>query len=377
MKVAIVGCGQLARMMAMSGLQMGIECSFLAGPEEDVRCVRGLGRVLRLQPGAKPAQILAELGHPDVVTVERESVDVDLLEQFTSHCAVYPRPDTIRKLQHRLREKQLIDGLQLDTAPFRGAHTVTQVADAADQLGLPVVVKTASNGYDGRGQTWLRSSGDVSAFCSEERRGDWLVESGVAFEREISLLAARSSTGELAFYPATENRHREGILETSVAPATDLSATLQQRARDYALALLEDLDYVGVLAMECFVVGDRLLINELAPRVHNSGHWTLRSEATSQFENHLRAILGLPLGDTGVTRYEGIINILGNYNAETTLRRLTSRASLVDYDKLPGPSRKLGHVHVSGNDYHDLIQEMSSLQEHLNEARCQGQAHGA
>ena len=125
------------------------------------------------------------------------------------------------------------------------------------------------------------------------------------------------------------------------------------------------------------MVGDRLLINELAPRVHNSGHWTLRSEATSQFENHLRAILGLPLGDTGVTRYEGIINILGNYNAETTLRRLTSRASLVDYDKLPGPSRKLGHVHVSGNDYHDLIQEMSSLQEHLNEARCQGQAHGA
>ena len=156
MKVAIIGCGQLARMMAMSGRQMGIECSFLAGPEEDARCVRGLGRVIRLQRGAKPAQILAELGHPDVVTVERESVDVDLLEQFSSHCAVYPRPDTIRKLQHRLREKLLLTELRLDTAPFRGAHSVTQVADAVDHLGLPVVVKTSSDGYDGRGQTWLR-----------------------------------------------------------------------------------------------------------------------------------------------------------------------------------------------------------------------------
>ncbi len=362
MRVAIIGSGQLARMLALAGLQMGLRCSFLAEHDEDVSSVEGLGPVVRRAPGAGPLDLLAALGNPDVVTVERENVDVSLLGALTDHCPVYPRPDTVATLQHRLAEKRFIADLGLDTSPFRGATTVAGVADAVRQLGLPVVVKTCRDGYDGKGQWRLRSARDLQAFCRGQEQGDWLVESLIPFEREISILAVRSVNGEVALYPATENSHSDGILLTSIAPSLGLPAAVERRAREYAHALLQSLDYVGVLAMECFVWGERLLINELAPRVHNSGHWTFRSEATSQFENHLRALLGMPLGNTEVSRCEAMINVLGQYNREYTLRQLPPQAALVDYNKSAAPRRKVAHVHISGRDHGEVMQHLGNVQ---------------
>lgn len=365
MRVAIIGGGQLARMMAMAGMEIGVSCSFLAETRENTSCVEGLGTVVRRLPGWDARAILAALGHPDVVTVERESVDVEWLRQLARHCPVYPSPEAVAATQHRLQEKDLVTSLGLATGPYRGACTPTQVADAVELLGYPVIVKSSRGGYDGRGQHALGNPEQLQRFCAEEGAGDWLVESRIDFDREVSLLGVRSVSGEVAFYPIAENQHQDGILFTSIAPALGVNKALQRRAREYLEAVMLALDYVGVIAMECFQVGGELLVNELAPRVHNSGHWTMRSEATSQFENHLRAILDMPLGSTQASSCAGIVNILGDYSRSNTLKRLPSSAALVDYNKSAAPRRKLGHVHVRGADHAELSRNLRAVQEQL------------
>jgi 5-(carboxyamino)imidazole ribonucleotide synthase len=361
MHVGIVGCGQLARMLALAGWNMGLEISFLAERQESVRCVEGLGRIVRLSRSDDAGQIYDALGRPDVITVEREHVDIELLQALGKHCRVYPDPEAVRTCQDRLREKELCDAMKLPVAPWRPAYSCLQVADAAQCLGLPVVVKTRRDGYDGKGQWRLRNEGQLRAFCFEQQQGDWLVESLVPFEREISVLAARSANGDTVVYPPTENRHHNGILLTSIAPATDIPPDILADCYDFITSMMEKLDYVGLLAMECFVTGQGLLVNELAPRVHNSGHWTLRSEATNQFENHLRAILGMNLGSTHMTRYEGMINILGSYDKHRTLRSLSRDSALTDYNKTMAPRRKLGHINVSRDNPGDIMEELGRL----------------
>lgn len=365
MRVAIVGTGQLARMLALAGMEMGIRCSFLAEPGEDTSCVDGLGTVIHRLDEWGPEQTLAALGHPEVVTIERESVDVELLRELAQHRPVYPNPDAVATMQHRLLEKNLVAELGLDTAPYRGANNAAEVTAAIEQLGLPVVTKSCRDGYDGRGQQHLRDEAELARFSEELDSGEWLVESRIDFEREVSLIGVRSGNGTMAFYPLTENQHHEGVLVTSMAPAGDIAPDMAQRAIDYLAAIMSELDYVGVIAMECFVAGERLLINELAPRVHNSGHWTLRSEASSQFENHLRAILGMPLGQTQVSGCAGIVNILGDYDLTATLRTLPAQATLMDYNKSAAPRRKLGHVNITGNDPGELSHDLKRVREHL------------
>jgi len=232
-------------------------------------------------------------------------------------------------------------------------------------LGLPLVVKARREGYDGKQQWRIRSTAELRDFCIDNRSGDWLVESQINFQREVSVLAARSANGDIAIYPPTENRHQGGILLTSIAPAENLPDGIMADCQRYIRALLEKLDYVGVLAMECFVCEEGLLVNELAPRVHNSGHWTMRSEATSQFENHLRAILGMNLGSTSVTRYEGMLNILGSYDRGSALRLLSRDSTLTDYNKSSAPRRKLGHINVSRESRTAMLEELSRLSQCL------------
>lgn len=365
MHVAIIGCGQLARMLALAGWNMGLEFSFLASPDESSDCVRGLGRVAQRKPGDNAQQIYIALGEPDVITVEREHVDTRLLQELRSYCRVYPEPESVHLCQDRLREKALFSTLQLPTAPYRSAQNTQEVADAANALGLPVVIKASTEGYDGKHQAHVHDQAQLQEFCMLHQEGNWLVESHINFDKEISFLAARSSNGDVALYPATENHHLDGILLTSVAPATGVTADIVGDGYQYIRILLDRMDYVGVLAMECFVTDRGLLINELAPRVHNSGHWTLRSEATSQFENHLRAILGMQLGSTAISGYDGIINILGSYNQAQTLHHLSPDSGLVDYNKSDGPRRKLGHINVSRNSHDDLLEELGRLHIHL------------
>jgi 5-(carboxyamino)imidazole ribonucleotide synthase len=361
MHIGIIGCGQLARMLALAGRHMGLRFSFLASEGESTRCVRGLGRIAQPAGDFTAEQVYRSLGEPDVITVEREHVDVDLLRGLAAHCAVRPGPDAVKTCGNRALEKDLFTSLQLDTARYRIARTPLQVADAAHTLGMPVVVKATSSGYDGKQQWRIENERDLRSFCQERQAGEWLVESKIPFEREVSILAARSANGDVAVYPPTENRHQDGILLTSIAPADDLAPELLAAGQHYIRSLLEALDYVGLLAMECFVTADSLLINELAPRVHNSGHWTLQSEATSQFENHLRAILGMTLGPTRVSRYDGILNILGHYDRERALRDLSSESTLVDYNKRSAPLRKLGHINVSRSSREELLEELGRL----------------
>ena len=348
MHVSIIGCGQLARMLALAGWNMGLNISFLADENESTRCVRGLGRITHRSPEQSAQQVYIALGEPDVITVEREHVDAELLRALTAYCQVHPDPDAVRICQDRLREKHLFTSMGLATADFVNAHTQLQVADAAQTLGLPVIIKSRTASYDGKGQWRIRNEDDLRAFCTANPCGDWLVEKHIAFEREISVLAARSTGGNVAFYPPTENSHHNGILMTSIAPAVNLPEQIQARCHDYMHSLLNDLDYVGVLAMECFVTPQGLLVNELAPRVHNSGHWTLRSEATSQFENHLRAICGLPLGDTSLISQALMFNLLG---VMPTVDRLAPGMAIHwhDYRKAPRAGRKIGHVTVTAD----------------------------
>lgn len=361
MHIGIIGCGQLARMLALAGWNMGLGFSFLADKGESTRCVRGLGRVTCRSPDHSAKQVYIAMGEPDVITVEREHVDIELLRALQDYCPVYPDPEAVETCGNRTLEKQLLSRLQLPTSPFRVAHTSLQVADAAHSLGMPVVVKATTAGYDGKQQWHLHNEGQLRSFCYENQPGDWLVESKIEFEREISILAVRSANGDVAVYPPTENRHHDGILLTSIAPAANLPSDILGDGYDYVRTLLEALDYVGVLAVECFVTDQGLLINELAPRVHNSGHWTLRSEATSQFENHLRAILGMSPGSTQVSRYDGIINILGQYNRDHAMHALTRDSALTDYNKSSAPLRKLGHINVSRNSREDIMAELGRL----------------
>jgi 5-(carboxyamino)imidazole ribonucleotide synthase len=304
------------------------------------------------------------LGEPDVVTVERERVDYALLRGLADHCAVHPNADAVEACGDRFREKQLLDSAQLPSAPYVLAETAQQVREAAEKLGLPVVVKSPTEGYDGKQQWHLLSSEQLNAFCAENPPGAWLVESRIAFEREVSMLAARSANGDVALYPPTENRHRDGILLTSIAPAADMGA-LQEDAFRYISSLLEAMNYVGVLAMESFVTPDGLLINELAPRVHNSGHWTLHGEVTNQFENHLRAILGMSLGVTEPGRCHGMINVLGAYDHRKTLLGLSPHARLTDYRKSHRPLRKLAHITVCCQRRDEVERELSTLHHQL------------
>ncbi len=366
MHVGVIGCGQLARMIALEAKRMGIRCSFLACDGEPVDCVMGLGDIIDERTlRADSVAFFEALGCPDVVTVERESVSVDLLRQLQAHCVVHPSPDAVSVCQNRLRERRLLGALHIPTAPFVEAHDVHEVAAAVETLGLPVVVKDASAGYDGKHQWRLRDQQDLIEFQHSQSRGEWLVEQWVPFDYEVSVLAARSSSGEMAVYPATRNWHENGILLRSTAPAMKLGQYQEEQAVNYVSSLLQELDYVGVLTVECFVLGSRVLVNELAPRVHNSGHWTQQADITSQFENHLRAILDMPLGSTRLNGHAGFVNMLGVEPGPGCYAALSGSTSLHWYDKLPRVGRKLGHIAVSGVHEADVVQQLDRLHQVL------------
>ena len=230
----------------------------------------------------------------DVVTFEFESVPAASAERLAGHVAVQPPPAALEVAQDRLHEKRLFAELGIETAPFRAIGSQAEL----DGGPLPGVLKTRRLGYDGKGQRVLREAGDAEGAFAALGEVPLILEGLVEFDRELSIVAVRAADGEVACYPLVENHHREGILRITHAPAPEAGAALQELAERYARLVLERLEYVGVLALELFQVGDRLLANEMAPRVHNSGHWTIEGAETSQFENHLRAVCGLPLGTT-------------------------------------------------------------------------------
>lgn len=340
--VGVLGGGQLGRMTALAGVPLGLRFRFLEPKSPSP--VEAVGEVVR---GAYDDPVaLATFGEGlAVATYEFENVPVGAAQLLGRQTTVHPTPAALEMAQDRLREKDGFRALGIPTNPYRPIDTLEQLQAALGELGYPAMLKTRRMGYDGKGQARIMEPGDVEAAWTALGGVPLLLESFVDFDRELSLVAVRSSGGEFASYPLVENVHTRGILHTTTAPAPDLPKGLQERAETSIAALMDKLGYVGVMAVEFFQVGEDLLANEMAPRVHNSGHWTQDGAGTSQFENHLRAILGLPLGSTSPIGVTVMLNILGRFPPiESVLRE--PRAHLHLYGKAPRPGRKIGHVNV-------------------------------
>ncbi|MEM9103155.1 MAG: 5-(carboxyamino)imidazole ribonucleotide synthase [Pseudomonadota bacterium] len=352
MHVAIIGGGQLARMMAQAGQDLGMTFSFLAEEQEDTSPVTGLGNVVVRTKNVLTSNLFDLLGKPQYLTVERESVDADLLEEFSEFCMVAPSAKAIKVLQNRSREKHFIESLAIPTAEFRVSTSTNEVSEAVKQLGYPLLVKAAENGYDGKAQWRLKSVEDLNDFLAEYENQEVIVERLLNFDVEVSIIGARTKSGNLCSYNLTENTHQKGILLHSKTPVHPSYASFENLAKSYLEKLMEELDYVGVMSVECFVVGEQLLINEIAPRVHNSGHWTMTGSNTSQFTNHLLAISEQRLGNSELKEPTYMLNLLGkNVDEKHLIKEVTE---YYWYNKKIMPNRKVGHVNLHYPDKEQL-----------------------
>jgi 5-(carboxyamino)imidazole ribonucleotide synthase len=357
MTIGILGGGQLGYMLALAGYPLGLHFRFLdPSPEAPV------GRIAnRVTSDFADEQALQKFSNGlEVVTYEFENVPLTAAKFLAERVPVYPPTAALEEAQDRLREKRLFRKLDIATTEFALVTRRDELDAALKQVGLPAVLKTCRMGYDGKGQWLLRTVEDVEKGRPELSAVPLILEKFVPFTRELSILGVRGRGGEIAFYPLIENHHRGGILRLSLAPAPNLPASLQQEAERTARKVLEALDYVGVLCIEFFETGGRLLANEMAPRVHNSGHWTIEGAVTSQFENHLRAILGLPLGSTEAAGASAMINLIGEIPPSADVLNI-SNAHLHLYGKEPRPGRKLGHVTVRAEHPEILQQRLSEL----------------
>jgi 5-(carboxyamino)imidazole ribonucleotide synthase len=340
MRIGILGGGQLGRMLALAGYPLGLRFRTL-----DLSPEAPAGQVSELMAADfNDTDALKRFARGlDIVTYEFENVPVDPARFLSRRVAVFPPPEALEAAQDRLTEKRFFERLGIPTPAFVAVDTWDDLKTALNDIGLPAVLKTRRFGYDGKGQVVIRKTEDVSGAWQSLGGVPLILEGFVAFEREVSLLAVRSRNGETAFYPLIENHHRDGILRLSLCPAPRAASELQREAEAYARSALEALNYVGVLAIEFFERDGHLLANEMAPRVHNSGHWTIEGAEVSQFENHLRAITGWPLGSTATVGYSAMLNLIGTI---PDLRKVlaTENVHLHLYGKTPRPNRKLGHI---------------------------------
>ena len=357
MRIGVLGGGQLGRMLALAGIPLGHEFVFV---EPGGDAVRGLGEIITASADDRDAldRLTKEV---ELVTYEFENVPVSAARAVAARLPVYPPPEALAVSQDRVVEKTFFRELSIPTARFVPVESRGDLDKAVATLGLPAVLKTRRFGYDGKGQRVLRVPGDLSNAWTALSGTPLVLEAFVPFTRELSIVAVRGRDGREAFYPLVENHHRDGILRRTLAPAPGLTAALQAQAEEHARRILERLRYVGVLAIELFEVGDELLANEMAPRVHNSGHWTIDGAATSQFENHVRAIAGWPLGPTTVRGAVAMVNLIGAApNPAAVLKVPYSRLHL--YGKTPKPGRKVGHVTIVGPSHEALAPSVATIE---------------
>jgi 5-(carboxyamino)imidazole ribonucleotide synthase len=355
--IGILGGGQLGYMLALAGYPLGLHFRFLdPSPEAPV------GRIAQRVTAEYTDEAALEKFSSglELVTYEFENVPVEAARFLAERVPVYPPPAALEAAQDRLAEKSLFRKLGIATTEFALVSNAAEFADAVKTIGLPAILKTCRMGYDGKGQWILRTAEDVAKAKSEMPAVSLILERFVPFTRELSVVAVRSRNGESAIYPLVENHHRGGILRLSLAPAQRLEPDIQRAAERAAHRILESLKYVGVLAIEFFEHQGELLANEMAPRVHNSGHWTIEGAVTSQFENHLRAVLGLPLGSTGPAGHCAMLNLIGDLPESAEVLAVPD-AHLHLYGKSPRPGRKLGHITLRAASPERLALRLSEL----------------
>ncbi len=338
MRIGIIGAGQLGQMLGFAAAEIGLECEFL-DPSDSPPAV-DCGHVIRA-PFDSHTALETLAANCDIITYEFENVPVEALSAIGGRVPIYPPTDALRHAQDRLAEKRLFESLDIPLPGYAVVDCRDDIDEAIDALGLPIVIKTRRFGYDGKGQFVLRDASQADEAWHALGDSALIAEQWVPFEFEVSVIGVRSTAGEVGVYPLTRNEHRDGILHTSCAPveAPELAAL----GGSYMQRLLGHLDYVGVLALELFVADGKLLANEFAPRVHNSGHWTIEGAETSQFVNHLLAVCGRQPGPTAVRGHAGMLNLIGEI---PTAARELQHGELHDYGKTARPGRKLGHVTV-------------------------------
>lgn len=342
-RVGILGAGQLGLMLAQAARDLDISCRFYAESGEVPGATMGEVVIGAMDDEAQLARFADGL---EVVTYEWENVPVAAARRIGELVPVRPGVRALEASQDRLTEKTFLNELGQQTARFAPVDSLESLRDAVAAIGLPAILKTRRLGYDGKGQAVLRAAGDLDQAWDTIGGAPLILEERVSFDRELSVIGVRGRDGDIACYPLIENQHQDGILRLSVAPAPDLAAQTVAAAERCVSRVLTALDYVGVLAIELFDVGGRLLVNEMAPRVHNSGHLTIEGAVTSQFESHIRAVLGLPLGETSIRGSAGMVNLIGELPPVSEVLAVPG-AHLHLYGKSPRPGRKLGHVTVS------------------------------
>jgi 5-(carboxyamino)imidazole ribonucleotide synthase len=354
--VGILGGGQLARMLALAGAPLGVR--FVVVDSAEDACASQVAPLIKAdwRDFAALEQFASRI---DVATFDFENVPADTAQWLTEHTQVFPNPRALAVAQDRLEEKTLFRKLGLDTPAFAPVDTRDELENAARTIGFPAVLKTRRLGYDGKGQFRLKSAADIDAAWQSLGGVPLILEAWVAFEREVSVIAVRARDGEFRIYPLVQNWHSDGILSASLAPAPH-AETLTQKASQHARKLAESLDYVGVFALELFVKDGNLLGNEMAPRVHNSGHWTIEGAACSQFENHVRAVLGLPLGDTSALGISVMLNWIGELPDALPVLS-TPNAHWHDYGKSPRAGRKVGHATLCAHTASEISERLAHV----------------
>ncbi|NRD69666.1 5-(carboxyamino)imidazole ribonucleotide synthase [Psychrobacter okhotskensis] len=372
--IGILGGGQLGMMLAEAAMPLGYQCVFL---EDSADCPASLyGRVFHSE------QLEAFIAAADVFTLEFENTPTATVEQLAnlsksgSKQGMFPPPIALDIAQDRLKEKQMFNALEIATVPFKEVNSEAELQQACSELGLPIVLKTSRGGYDGKGQFVIKQDSDIKAAWQDLKdavsgQGELtptpaplIAEGFIHFSREVSIIAARGQNGQMRCYDLVENHHHHGILAKTQAPAVGTSHLLKQ-ATDAITTVMNHLGYVGVMALELFVTkdvrgNDAVLANEIAPRVHNSGHWSIEGAVTSQFENHIRAVVNLPLGDTDNVHPAIMLNVLGQYPDISAVLAIDG-AHYHSYHKAEREDRKIAHITLMPNDVANLEPALAKL----------------
>ena len=358
LRIGVLGGGQLGRMMALAGYPLNLSFAFF---DKAVDCPSAALGPRFGDDDYSDASLQAFIDSADVFTYEFENIPTRWVEAIAARKPVYPGVKSLAVSQNRLNEKQLFAALNIPSARFHEIRSEADLSAAVAALGLPLVIKTVTEGYDGKGQFLLREAEQVSTCWSKlGANAPLIAEEFIQFKRELSIIAVRGQDGATSFYPLAENHHHGGILSHSLVPAPHLDENTQLTAERYISSILRELGHVGVLTLELFETRHGLMANETAPRVHNSGHWSIEGAPSSQFENHVRAVAGLPLGSTRAEKPSAMINIIGKHPSARDVLSITD-AHLHLYGKSEREGRKLGHITVTADSYPELEMRMSRL----------------
>jgi 5-(carboxyamino)imidazole ribonucleotide synthase len=350
-------------MLALAGYPLGMRFRFL-DPSPDSPA--GQLAECMTAPYTDAAALARFADGLDVVSFEFEQVPAETLRILAKSVAVHPSADILAVKQDRFTEKSYFRALGVATPDFATVDSIDDLRAGLKKIGLPAVLKTRRHGYDGKGQAIIRKDTEAEGALKSVGGKDLLLEQFIPFDRELSIIAVRGRDAATAFYPLSENVHRDGILRRSLAP-TPAGQAMQAMAEDYAKRVFDQSKYVGVLAIEFFQQGGKLLVNEMAPRVHNSGHWTIEGAHTSQFENHLRAICGLPLGATAARGFPAMINLIGKCPDPAKVLAIPG-ANLHLYGKEPRAGRKIGHITVCSDSEQQRLSSVAQIERLVEDA---------